>query len=76
VNNHNDLVTPDEMIQITGCKLAVKQCDILRDSGVRYIKRHDGRPMVTWTAINNTLSPLAAAQNAGGDGFDLGALTQ
>lgn len=67
----SDLLTPDEVQQVTGCTQAAKQCEVLRNSGVRYIRRADGRPVLTWTAINNTLSPQASLQSPEGDGFNI-----
>lgn len=69
----NDLLTPSDIAELTGCIKPQKQCAILRDAGVRFIRRNDGRPSVTWTSINNTLSPFVAANDAG-DGFNLEAL--
>ncbi len=71
----SDLMTPEDVKDVTGYAQAAQQCQALRDSGVRYVRRQDGRPSLTWTVFNNSLSPQAGKQEAGGDGFNLGALT-
>ncbi|TKY80318.1 DUF4224 domain-containing protein [Pectobacterium polonicum] len=55
-----DLLTDDELIELTGYKYASKQRAALTRSGISFITRRDGRPGVTWTAINASLSAAKA----------------
>ena len=49
------LITDDELIEITGSKLPTKQCSILRENNIAFVKRLDGRPRTTWYNLNNPL---------------------
>ncbi|GKV93558.1 DUF4224 domain-containing protein [Pectobacterium aroidearum] len=57
-----DLLTDDELIELTGYKYASKQRAALTRSGISFITRRDGRPSVTWAAINASLSAAKAEQ--------------
>ncbi|UFT92864.1 DUF4224 domain-containing protein [Pectobacterium carotovorum] len=57
----NDLLTNDELVELTGYKYASKQCDALRRSGISFIVRKDGRPRVTWSHVNAVLNGKPAA---------------
>ncbi len=59
----NDLLTRTDMIELTGAAQKEAQCTVLRNSGVRFIIRHDGWPILTATALNNSLSPVSASQD-------------
>lgn len=52
----NDLLTDEELIELTGYRFPSKQCDALRRSGISFVRRRDGRPRVTWTHVNAALS--------------------
>lgn len=52
----NDLLTDEELIELTGYQFPSKQCDALRRSGISFVRRRDGRPRVTWTHVNAALS--------------------
>lgn len=72
----SDLLSQEDLEDVTGCKMPKKQCEVLAQNGIKYIKRIDGKPVVTWTAINNNLSSmLAANQTPEGDGFNLEAIS-
>ncbi|AFC22455.1 DUF4224 domain-containing protein [Pectobacterium brasiliense] len=58
-----DLLTDDELIELTGYKYPSKQCAALTRSGISFVTRRDGRPGVTWTAINASLSAVKAEQS-------------
>jgi len=60
----NDLLTRADMVDLTGCNQKEKQCQVLRDSGVRFIRRGDGWPILTITSLNNSLSPVSASQDS------------
>lgn len=52
----NDLLTDEELVELTGYQFPSKQCEALSRSGISYVKRRDGRPRVTWTHVNAALS--------------------
>ena len=51
-----DFITPEEMIELTGCQFPSKQCRTLERAGILFIKRPDGRPKTTWAHFHNPLS--------------------
>lgn len=51
----NDLLSDDELIEMTGYKYPSKQCEALQRAGISFVKRRDGRPRVTWTHVNAAL---------------------
>jgi Domain of unknown function (DUF4224) len=46
------ILTADELFQLTGYRIPSRQCRAIAEAGLRYIKRRDGRPAVTWEAIH------------------------
>lgn len=59
----SNLITAQEMEEITGAKVGAKQCDVLRQNGIRFTKRADGRPSLSWEAYNRQLSAQASNDN-------------
>ena len=59
MKNESDVITPDEMIELTGYQFPSKQCEALERAGIFFIKRPDGYPKTTWAHFN---SPLAKRQ--------------
>ncbi|MEH0874611.1 DUF4224 domain-containing protein [Pectobacterium cacticida] len=55
----SDLLSDDELIELTGYKYPSKQCEALARAGISFITRRDGRPSVTWSALNATLSGVS-----------------
>ncbi|ENM1396330.1 DUF4224 domain-containing protein [Klebsiella pneumoniae] len=55
MTRENDLLTDDELIELTGYRFPSKQCSALAKSGISFVKRRDGRPLVTWTHVNAAL---------------------
>ncbi|WJV61043.1 DUF4224 domain-containing protein [Pectobacteriaceae bacterium C52] len=51
-----DLLSDDELIELTGYKYPSKQCEVLHRSGVSFVIRRDGRPRVTWSHVNSVLN--------------------
>lgn len=47
------ILTDKEIEEITGFKSPSKQCKRLKDAGVFFIVRKDGRPRTTWQHFNN-----------------------
>jgi hypothetical protein len=69
----SDLLTYDDLCQVTGAKRPSKQKEVLEASGVSYIVRLDGRISVTWYSVNHAHTQGMATQDS--DGFDLGVLS-
>ncbi|BEM03619.1 DUF4224 domain-containing protein [Serratia marcescens] len=56
MSTNNELLTDEELIEMTGYKYPSKQCEALARAGISFIKRRDGRPRVTWAHVNAALS--------------------
>ena len=41
-------LTPDDLYQLTGYRRPSLQCRALKESGVFFVPRKDGRPGTTW----------------------------
>ncbi|HBC1013542.1 TPA: DUF4224 domain-containing protein [Escherichia coli] len=52
----DDIISDSDIEKLTGYKIPSKQCDVLRNAGIFFITRRDGRPRTTWTHFNNPLS--------------------
>lgn len=50
------LITDEEMLEITGARFPSKQCQILKDHDIAFVRRLDGRPRTTWFNFNHPLS--------------------
>ncbi|WP_260515199.1 MULTISPECIES: DUF4224 domain-containing protein [unclassified Serratia (in: enterobacteria)] len=60
MSTNNELLTDEELIEMTGYKYPSKQCEALARAGISFIKRRDGRPRVTWAHVNAALSGCMA----------------
>ncbi|HBC0624460.1 TPA: DUF4224 domain-containing protein [Serratia marcescens] len=60
MSTNNELLTDEELIEMTGYKYPSKQCEALASAGISFIKRRDGRPRVTWAHVNAALSGCLA----------------
>ena len=69
----SELLTPSEIIELTGAKRGHTQCKALRAAGIKFAPRIDGKPAVTWTAVNTVLAANTAS-SAANDGFNLKAI--
>lgn len=49
----SEFLTADDLYQLTGYRNPSRQCRVLAESGLRYIKRKDGRPGITWAALHD-----------------------
>ena len=54
--NPTDIISDTEIELLTGYKNPTKQCECLRDAGIFFITRRDGKPGTTWTHFNNPLA--------------------
>lgn len=57
----SDLLTDDELFDLTGYRQPVEQARVLRDHGLRPVIRRDGRPRVTWAALARAMVAQAEA---------------
>ena len=62
--NTNDIISDADIEKLTGYKIPSRQCEVLRDAGIFFITRRDGRPRTTWAHFNN---PLSHRQNVTGN---------
>ncbi|WP_225372065.1 DUF4224 domain-containing protein [Klebsiella pneumoniae] len=53
-HDHN-IITREEMIELTGTPLKSKQCEALRRAGIFFIERADGHPKTTWGHFLNPI---------------------
>jgi hypothetical protein len=59
------LLTQSELTELTGSPLPRRQKLALRRAGIRFVERLDGRPAVTWDAVNAVLCGRPDAPEAG-----------
>jgi len=48
-----NLLTPEDLVKLTGAKQAGKQADVLNQHGIFYIRRQDGSLVTTWHHVNH-----------------------
>ncbi|WP_145517348.1 DUF4224 domain-containing protein [Yersinia mollaretii] len=53
--NGGKLLTRAELEEITGFVQPRKQCECLRENGIFFIERKDGRPSTTWAHVEHPL---------------------
>lgn len=53
MRHDHDIITKEEMIELTGTPLKSKQCEALRRSGIFFMERADGHPKTTWGHFTN-----------------------
>ena len=51
-----ELLTEEDMQELTGYKMASKQAASLRDHDIPFVTRADGRIRTTWYNVNHPLS--------------------
>lgn len=55
MRHDHDIITREEMIELTGTPLKSKQCDALRKAGIFFMERADGHPKTTWGHFMNPI---------------------
>ncbi|HDR2893567.1 TPA: DUF4224 domain-containing protein [Enterobacter asburiae] len=55
MRHDHDIITREEMIELTGTPLKSKQCDALRRAGIFFLERADGHPKTTWGHFMNPI---------------------
>ena len=56
MKNDFDIISDEELTELTGYKFPSKQCEALERAGVFFIRRPDGYPRTTWGHFNSPLS--------------------
>lgn len=49
----SELLSKDEMAELTGAATKAKQIQVLRDANIAFVTRVDGWPRTTWFNVNN-----------------------
>ena len=49
----NDLMNEQELEKVTGYKAQAKQCKVLTEHGIFFVKDANGAPQLTWHCFNN-----------------------
>ena len=55
MRHDHDIITREEMIELTGTPLKSRQCEALRRAGVFFMERADGHPKTTWGHFLNPI---------------------
>ncbi|AUU94969.1 DUF4224 domain-containing protein [Klebsiella grimontii] len=55
MRHENDIISREEMIELTGTSLKTRQCEALRRAGIFFIERADGHPKTTWGHFTNPI---------------------
>nr|WP_279508900.1 DUF4224 domain-containing protein [Klebsiella variicola] len=55
MKHDHDIITREEMIELTGTPLKSRQCEALRRAGVFFMERADGHPKTTWGHFLNPI---------------------
>lgn len=70
----NDIISDPDIELLTGYKIPSKQCECLREAGIFFITRRDGRPRTTWEHFNNPLFQRQKHTESDGPQPNFGAL--
>ena len=55
MRHENDIISREEMIELTGTPLKTRQCEARRRAGIFFIERADGHPKTTWGHFTNPI---------------------
>ena len=55
MRHDHDIITREEMTELTGTPLKSRQCEALRRAGVFFMERADGLPKTTWGHFLNPI---------------------
>ncbi|ETS31116.1 hypothetical protein BB987_09400 [Photorhabdus temperata] len=50
------IISDTDIAELTGYKIPSKQCKALKEAGIFFVIRRDGKPKTTWEHFNNPLS--------------------
>lgn len=65
-----DLISREDLAEITGAMQPARICQRLREEGIRFVTRYDGWPSLTWEAYNRQLCANDSNKKTE-DGFNL-----
>ncbi len=57
-----NLLTPEELIELTGAKTTRKQIETLTKNKISFVLRSDGKIRTTWAAVNAVLLQKTKAE--------------
>lgn len=63
MRNDHDIISKEEMIELTGHHYKSKQCETLYRAGIFFIKRPDGHPKTTWGHFMNPVKYINREQH-------------
>ncbi|MDF7657600.1 DUF4224 domain-containing protein [Erwiniaceae bacterium L1_54_6] len=52
----NDIISDADIETLTGYKIPSKQCQCLKQAGIFFVVRRDGRPRTTWQHFNDPIT--------------------
>ena len=52
----NEIISDADIEKLTGYKIPSKQCDCLKQAGIFFVVRRDGRPRTTWQHFNDPIT--------------------
>ena len=58
----NDIISDADIEKLTGYKIPSKQCQCLKQAGIFFLVRRDGRPRTTWQHFNDPITHRKAAE--------------
>lgn len=58
----SDLLTEEELQDLTGVKTPGKQASVLEAHGIYYIRRRDGKLRTTWYHVNHPQAPFVTEE--------------
>ncbi|MCC8376501.1 MULTISPECIES: DUF4224 domain-containing protein [Photorhabdus] len=50
------IISDTDIAELTGYKIPSKQCEALKEAGIFFVIRRDGKPRTTWEHFNNPLT--------------------
>ncbi|PHM33289.1 DUF4224 domain-containing protein [Xenorhabdus innexi] len=59
MNAKSGIISDADIIELTGYLIPSKQCEALREAGIFFVIRKDGKPRTTWEHFNNPLAQRA-----------------
>lgn len=59
----SNLISKEEMVDLTGAVQGAKQCEVLRENGLRFTRRADGSPSLSWEAYNRQIASAEPQRN-------------
>ena len=61
--SNNEIISDADIEQLTGYKTPSNQCQCLKNAGIFFMVRRDGRPRTTWQHFNDPLTSRKQTTN-------------